>query len=73
MNKYRTSLQNEKRQKQEDIKDPAEQEKTLKENLETMTQIAQKLDIENRNLVEKNQELDINFKSQDKDKDLLLK
>lgn len=37
MNKYRTSLQNEKRQKQEDIKDPQEQEKTLKENLETMT------------------------------------
>ena len=48
-------------------------EKELKENLETMTQIAQRIDNENVSLMKKNAEMSIEFKSQEKDKDLLIK
>ena len=41
--------------------------KELNDHLEAMTQIAQKIDNENRELVKKNQELDIQKKSQEKD------
>jgi hypothetical protein len=45
----------------------------LNEHLETMTQIAQKIDDENRNLMKKNSELKIQYLSQENDRDLLLK
>lgn len=50
-----------------------QREKELKGELEAMTQIAQKIDNENVNLMKKNSELNIEFKSQAKDKDLLIK
>lgn len=50
-----------------------QREKELNENLETMTQIAQRIDNENRELIKKNGELKIEFKSQEKDWELLLK
>ena len=38
-----------------------------------MTQIAQKIDNENRELIKRNAELKIEFKSQENDRELLLK
>jgi hypothetical protein len=38
-----------------------------------MTQIAQKIDDENRNLMKKNSDLKIQYMSQENDRDLLLK
>lgn len=38
-----------------------------------MTQIAQKIDNENRELIKRNSELKIEFKSQEKDRDLLIR
>lgn len=43
------------------------------EHLDTMTQIAQKIDDENRALMKKNQDLKIQYMSQENDRDLLLK
>lgn len=45
----------------------------MNEHLETMTQIAQKIDDENRGLMKKNSELKIQYLSQENDRDLLLK
>lgn len=45
--------------KKENQYDFKEKEKELNEHLETMTQIAQKIDDENRNLMKKNSELKI--------------
>lgn len=49
-----------------------EREKELNDHLETMTQIAQKIDYENRELMKKNTELSIQVKSQENDRELLL-
>ena len=53
--------------------DYKEREKELNEHLETMTQVAQKIDDENRVLVKKNEELKIQYLSQENDRDLLLR
>ncbi len=50
-----------------------QREKELMENLETMTLIAQRIDNENRELISKNAELNIEFKSQEKDRELLIR
>ena len=44
----------------------------MNEQLETMTQIAQRIDDENRALMKKNAELKIEYLSQENDRDLLL-
>ena len=59
--------------KKENQYDFKEKEKELNEHLETMTQIAQKIDDENRGLMKKNSELKIQYLSQENDRDLLLK
>ena len=50
-----------------------EKEKELNEHLETMTQVAQNIDDDNRVLTKKNQELKIQYLSQENDRDLLLR
>ena len=66
-------LKSETEKKKEDQYDFKEKEKELNEHLETMTQIAQKIDDENRGLMKKNGELKIQYLSQENDRDLLLK
>ena len=65
-------LREENQKKNQDIVDPYEQEKELKDALEKMTAMAQALDEKNRKLVLKNQQLDIDFKSQEDDRKILL-
>jgi len=47
-------------------------EKELTEKLETLTEIAQKIDADNIRLMKKNNELKIEFLSQENDRDLLI-
>ena len=49
-----------------------ERERELNEHLDQMTQIAQRIDDENRALMKKNAELKIEYLSQENDRDLLL-
>ncbi len=58
--------------KQENNYDFKQREKELNEHLDTMTQIAQRIDDENRALMKKNAELKIEYLSQENDRDLLL-
>lgn len=59
--------------KKEDNYDFKEREKELNEHLDTMTQIAQRIDDENRALMKKNAELKIEYLSQENDRDMLMK
>lgn len=72
-NNFQKKIDDEKEKTGENTADFKLREKELKENLETMTQIAQRIDNENVSLIKKNAELNIEFKSQAKDKDLLIK
>ena len=72
-NNFQKKIEEEKDKTGENIADFKQRQKELKENLETMTQIAQRIDNENINLIKKNAELSIEFKLQAKDKDLLIK
>lgn len=72
-NSFQKKIEEEKDKTGENIADFKQRQKELKENLETMTQIAQRIDNENINLIKKNSELSIEFKLQAKDKDLLIK
>jgi len=69
----KNQLKAEHERKQEDNYDYREREKELNEHLETMTQIAQRIDDENRALMKKNGELKIEYLSQENDRDLLLR
>lgn len=69
----KSQLKAEHDRKQEDNYDFKEREKELNDHLETMTQIAQRIDDENRALMKKNAELKIEYLSQENDRDLLLK
>ena len=60
------------RKKQTD-EDPFVREQTLHEQLELMTHMAQTLDKEHRRLTNQEQRLKIQFSSQEKDSDLLIK
>lgn len=71
--KYKAELNAENQNKKGDDFDFQEQEKTLKDRLETMSSMAQKIDEDNQNLTKKNQELRIEFLSQENDRELLLK
>lgn len=44
-----------------------QKEKELKEHLETMTQVAQKIDDDNKMLLKKNEELKIQYMAQEND------
>lgn len=59
--------------KKEDNYDFKEREKELNDHLDTMTQIAQRIDDENRALMKKNAELKIEYLSQANDHDILMK
>ena len=72
-NQLQQKIDQEKEKTGENTADFKQREKELKENLETMTQIAQRIDNENISLIKKNSELNIEFKSQEQDKDLLIK
>jgi hypothetical protein len=69
----KSQLKAEHDKKQEDNYDFKEREKELNEHLETMTQIAQRIDDENRALMKKNAELNIEYLSQENDHGILLK
>lgn len=66
-------LKHEHDRKKDDNYDYKEREKELNGHLETMTQIAQRIDEENRALMKKNGELRIEYLSQENDRDLLLR
>lgn len=72
-NNFQQKIDQEKEKTGVNTADFKQREKELKENLETMTQIAQRIDNENISLIKKNSELNIEFKSQAQDKDLLIK
>ena len=59
----KSQLKAEHDRKQEDNYDFKEREKELNDHLETMTQIAQRIDDENRALMKKNAELKIEYLS----------
>lgn len=48
-------------------------EKELEEKLETLTEIAQKIDVDNIRLAKKNNDLKIEFLAQENDRELLIK
>jgi hypothetical protein len=72
-NQFQQKIDQEKEKTGENTADFKQREKELKDNLETMTQIAQRIDNENISLIKKNSELNIEFKSQAQDKELLIK
>ncbi len=59
--KHKNDLLAESNKRQDTDEDFTKTEKTLKDRLETMTKMAQKIDDENRLLMKTNQELHINF------------
>lgn len=66
-------LRKEEEKKKDNQYDYKQKEKELNEHLETMTQVAQKIDDDNRVLMKKHSELKIQFLSQENDRELLLK
>ena len=70
---YRNELLADQIKKKETDEDPAVREKTLSEQLELMTHMAQELDKEHRRLQEQQQHLKIEYSSQESDGDLLIK
>jgi flagellar motor switch protein FliM len=68
----KSQMRAENSKKQDASYDFKERERELNEHLETMTQIAQRIDDENRALMKKNAELKIEYLSQENDRDLLL-
>jgi hypothetical protein len=72
LEEIKKQIKEEKAKKGESSADFKEREKELNDHLDTMTQIAQKIDLENRQLVRKNMELNIEVKSQENDRDLLI-
>jgi hypothetical protein len=73
LDEIKAQLKAEHDRKKEDNYDYKEREKELNGHLETMTQIAQRIDEENRALMKKNAELKIEYLSQENDRDLLLR
>ena len=59
--KHKNDLLAESNKRQDTDEDFTKTEKTLKDRLETMTKMAQKIDDENRLLMKTNQELHINL------------
>lgn len=72
LEEIKKQIKDEKAKKGDSGADFKEREKELNDHLETMTQIAQKIDFENRELMKKNVDLNIQVKSQEQDKDILL-
>lgn len=71
--KYRKELMDDSLKKQEQDIDPFVREKTLNEQLELITKMAQDLDKEHRKLKNQEQRLKIQYSSQEKDHELLIK
>ena len=71
--KWKEDLRNDSLKKKNSDEDPLLREQTLNEQLELMTHMAQELDREHRRLQEQEQHLKIEFSSQEKDADLLIK
>lgn len=72
LDEIKGQLKAQQNKKQENNYDFKQREKELNEHLDTMTQIAQRIDDENRALMKKNAELKIEYLSQENDRDLLL-
>lgn len=66
-------IRKEQEKKKDDQYDYHQKEKELTEHLETMTQVAQDVDNKNRKLTKENQELKIQYMSQENDRDLLIR
>lgn len=71
--KVKEQLRKQEEKNQDKQYDYKQKEKELNEHLETMTQVAQKIDDDNRVLMKKNQELKIQYLSQENDRDLLIR
>jgi len=65
LQKYKEELQYENDRKKENEYDIKQEEKNLEEKLKIMTKMAEKIDEDNRKLIKMNEELKIEFKSQD--------
>jgi len=65
LEEIKRQIREEKAKKGESSADFKEREKELNDHLDTMTQIAQKIDFENRELMRKNVELNIQVRSQE--------
>ena len=63
ISEIKVQLRKEEEKKKDNQYDYKQKEKELNEHLETMTQVAQKIDDDNRVLMKKNQELKIQFLS----------
>ena len=63
ISEIKEQLRKEEEKKKDNQYDYKQKEKELNEHLETMTQVAQKIDDDNRVLMKKNQELKIQFLS----------
>ena len=72
MEEIKRQIKDEKAKKGENQADFKEREKELNDHLDTMTQIAQKIDGENRALIGKNVELNIQVRSQEQDREILM-
>ena len=72
LEEIKRQIRDEKAKKGENQADFKEREKELNEHLETMTTIAQKIDFQNRDLMKKNVEVQIQVRSQEQDREILL-
>lgn len=70
---YRQEQMADSLKKKQNDEDPLVREQSLNKNLEVMTHMAQQLDKEHRRLTDQQQKLKIQYSSQEKDSDLLLK
>lgn len=72
LRQYKEGLEKANLKRQGSDTDQTDKALTNKETLETMSQMAQKIDEDNQNLMKKNQELKIQFLTQEDDSKLLI-
>ena len=73
MNKIKKKIEERKTSKGDKAADMKDRQNELNHHLDLITNIAQRIDNENRTLMKKNSELKSEYKSQENDRELLLK
>lgn len=70
---YKEGLEKANAKRKENEFDPTEKDRSNRETLETMSSMAQKIDEDNQQLMKRNQELKIQYMSQENDREMLIK
>lgn len=70
---YKEGLEKANAKRKDNEFDPTEKDRSNRETLETMSSMAQKIDEDNQQLMKRNQELKIQYMSQENDREMLIK